>query len=255
MLIDTHTHLNDKDLYLDRDNIIKEAKNAGVEKLIVIGFDYDSSFLALKIAKEYKDVYASIGIHPTEIDSLINNDKNKLLELIKDDKVVAIGEIGLDYHWEKDKSKKERQKEYFISQIEIANKFNKPVIIHSREASQDTFDILKNHPVNKKGVIHCFSMSKEMMKEFVKLGYYIGLDGPVTFKNASSVLEVAKEVPLDRLLLETDCPYMAPTPFRGKRNEPKYLIYIAQKIAEIKGIDYEELKSVTTSNTKKLFHV
>lgn len=255
MLIDTHTHLNDKDLYPDRDKIILDAINEGVKKMIVIGFDYDSSFLAVSITKEYDDIFASIGIHPTEIDSLINNDENKLFDLLKEEKVVALGEIGLDYHWEKDEDKKERQKEYFIKQIEIANKYNKPVIIHSREASQDTYDILKNHPVNKKGVIHCFSMSKEMMKEFIKLGYYIGLDGPVTFKNAQSVIEVAKEVPLDRLLLETDCPYMSPTPFRGKRNEPKYLKYILNKIAEVKCMDPVEVERVTTSNAIKLFHV
>ncbi|MGM9873564.1 MAG: TatD family hydrolase [Bacilli bacterium] len=255
MLIDTHTHLNDKDLYSERDNIIVSAKEVGVKQFIVVGFDYDSSFLALDIAREYEEVYAAIGIHPTEIDSLINKDEDKLFSLLNNDKVVALGEIGLDYHWEKDEDKKKRQREYFIHQIEIANKYNKPVIIHSREASKDTYDILKTYPVNKKGVIHCFSMSKEMMKEFVKLGYYIGLDGPVTFKNAKEVIEVAKYVPLDRLLLETDCPYMAPTPFRGKRNEPKYLPYIADKIAEIKGIDKEEVKRITSSNAKKLFHV
>ncbi|MCD8194730.1 MAG: TatD family hydrolase [Coprobacillus sp.] len=255
MLIDSHCHLNEERLYVLRKQIIKEAQEKGVEKFIVIGWDYDSSFLAVSIAKEFDCCYATIGIMPTDIDSITGKDEKAFFDLLKEDKVVALGEIGLDYHWEKDEDKKQRQREWFIKQIKIANEYKKPIVIHSRDAIQETYNILKEYRPEYGGVMHCYSGSPEMVNDFIKLGLYIGLDGPVTFTNARSVKEVASIVPLDRLLVETDSPYLAPHPHRGEMNTSVYLPLIVEEIARCKNETYDKISEVTYSNTKKLFHV
>lgn len=255
MLFDSHCHLNDPLLYSKIEDIILQSKQVGVNKFLIVGYDYSSSLTAIEIANKYKECYASIGIHPTEIDSILKEDIDLFFSLLKEEKVVAVGEIGLDYHWQKENDLKKRQKEWFVKQINYANKYNKPIIVHSRDADEDTFKILKENIVNKKGVLHCFSMSKEMMKEFVKMDFYIGLDGPITFKNAKVPVEVCEAVPLERLLLETDCPYLTPTPYRGKENSPFYLPLIAKKVSEIKKISLFEVEKATYNNTIRLFGI
>ncbi len=255
VIIDSHCHLNEESLYVLRKKIIEEAQAKGVEKFIVIGYDYDSSLLAVKIAEEFDRCYATIGIIPTEIDSILDKDVDEFFKLLNHPKVVALGEIGLDYHWEKEDWQKERQKEWFIKQIDIANSYKKPIVIHSRESIQDTYDILKEHTPEYSGVVHCYSGSPEMVNDFIKLGLYIGLDGPVTFTNARSVKEVARIVPLDRLLVETDSPYLTPHPHRGEVNSPTFLPLIVEEIARCKGETYEKIADFTYSNTVKLFHV
>ncbi|MCD8209502.1 MAG: TatD family hydrolase [Coprobacillus sp.] len=253
MIIDSHCHLNEERLYVLRKNIIKQAQELGVDRFVVVGWDYESSFLAVEIAHEFDCCYASIGIMPTDIDSIIGKDEDKLYELLKDPKVVALGEIGLDYHWEKTPEQKERQKEWFIKQIDIANQYKKPIIIHCREALQDTLDILKAHTPICSGVMHCYSGSPEMVNDFVKLGLYIGVDGPVTFTNGRSIKEVAQVIPADRLLIETDSPYLSPHPHRGEMDSPVYLPLIANEVATLRGVSYNELAKMTSDNTERLF--
>ncbi len=253
MIIDSHCHLNEPKLYALRKQIIKDAQAVGVEKFIVVGYDYDSCFLAVEIAHEFDCCYAAIGIMPTDIDSALGKDEDKLFELLNDPKVVALGEIGLDYHWEKTPEQKARQKEWFIKEIEIANKYHKPIIIHARESLQDTLDILKAHPPLCGGVMHCYSGSPEMVSEFTKLGLYIGVDGPVTFLNGRSIKEVAQVIPEDRILLETDSPYLTPHPHRGEMNTPVFLPLVASEVALLRGKTYEEISEITYNNTVRLF--
>lgn len=253
MLFDSHCHLNDVNLYSKIDEIIRKSIEVGVTAFLVVGYDYSSSILAVEIAKKYPCCYASIGIHPSEIDSILNKNIDEFFKLALEEKVVAIGEIGLDYHYQNDEIEKNRQKEWFIKQINYANKYNLPVIIHSRDAAMDTLDILKKYKINKYGVLHCFSMSVDMMKAFLNIGFYIGLDGPITFKNAKTPIEICKEVPINRLLIETDSPYLTPTPYRGKENAPYYLPLIAEEVSKIKGLSYKEVSEITYRNTERLF--
>lgn len=248
MIIDTHIHLNDE-RYLDiLDEVIEEARNNDVEKMIVIGYDYQSSKKAVELANQYPFLYAAVGLHPSEVQKNGEN-IDWLNELIKEQKVVAIGEIGLDYHW--DKTYVELQKELFIKQLELAKANNLPVSIHSRSASNDTFTILKNHHI--KGVLHCYSQSLELAREYVKLGYYLGIGGVVTFQNSKELVSVVDEINLKWMVVETDGPYLAPYPFRGKLNKPAYLKYIIEKIANIKNMEVEEVKKILEENTYKLF--
>ena len=232
MYIDTHSHLFDSAFDLDRDLVIKECFNQNVGKLIVVGFDKETNKLALELCSKYANLYPTVGLHPTELSDYSDNFFVYLEDLIKDEKIVGIGECGLDYYW--DDSKKDLQKEVFKKQIELSLKYDKPLIIHSRDAIADTLEVLKS--VNKpiKGVMHGYSGSLEMAKEFVKLGLKLGIGGVLTFKNAKNVKEVVKELDLSNFVLETDCPYLTPTPYRGKRNAPYYIPLIAKEMADIK---------------------
>ena len=253
MLIDSHCHINDPLFNKDPKKYVDEAILSGVNTMLVVGYDVPSSIEAVKIAHQFKNVYASVGIIPSEIANYKEGDLKEIEKLLSDDKVIAVGEIGLDYYWIKDENLKAKQKELFIAQIELANKYNLPIDIHCREAYEDLLTILKNHKVNKKGIIHCYSSSLEMSKLFIAEGYILGIGGVVTFKNALKLKEVAKHVPSNAYVLETDAPYLTPTPHRGEVNHSKYLNFIAQEIANLKGVDVSEVINETTSNFKRLF--
>ncbi len=253
MIIDSHCHINDPVYVNNPKQYVDEAKTAGVKIMLVVGFDLDSSIKAIEIAEKFEGVYAAVGIIPAEVKNAKNGDLEKIESLLKCKKVIAIGEIGLDYFWDKEDSLKYSQREYFIKQIELANKYNLPVCVHSRDAIEDTYNILKNHVVNCGGVIHCYSGSPEMAKLFIDLGYLLGIGGTVTFKNSLRPKEVAKMVNRKNYVLETDAPYLTPVPYRGKVNHSKYLSFIRDEIANLKGISPQEVDNDTTDNFKRLF--
>lgn len=248
MIIDTHVHLNDERYKDDLDRIIEEAKSSNVMQMICIGYDQKSSLEAIRIASKYPNVYAAIGIHPSEVKKLYEENWEWLREHLNHPKVVAIGEIGLDYYWDKDN--KEQQTYYFKKQLEIAKEFKLPAVIHNREAMNDTFECLKDSGV--KGVMHCYSGSLEMAKRFMQIGYYLGIGGVVTFKN-SNLNEVVSQISLEHLLSETDAPYLTPEPFRGKTNYPKNTEIIVKYIAQIKGLESIDVEKILMKNTYKLF--
>lgn len=252
MWMDTHCHLNSEELYPDIDLWIEKAHQNKVEAFFVVGWDLPSSQLAIQIAEKYEEVYAIVGVHPCDIEGV---DLKQLEPLLTHSKVVAVGEIGLDYHWVKEEEKRNMQKAYFIEQIEIANAYHLPISIHSRDAIQDTYDILSEHRPIYGAIMHCFSGSKEMMERFLQLDCMISFGGPVTFKNARTTKECAIEVPLSHLLLETDSPYLTPHPYRGEQNDPSYIPFIATEIASLKGISEEELSKITLQNTKRFFRL
>ena len=254
-IIDTHCHLNDEILYKDLDDVISRARNAGVEKMIVVGWDETSSKLAIQIAEQYDFIYAIIGFHPENVFDINDEVLYKTLNLYKHPKVVGIGEIGLDYHWTKEPDKREIQKEFFIKQIDFANKVGLPISIHSREAFADTLEILKNHTPKFSGVMHCYSGSVDNLQDIINLNLYIGLDGPVTFSNAKTPKEVATEVPLEKLVVETDCPYLSPHPLRGTVNEPANLSLIVDAIADLKQMSKKHLLDVIYDNSCRLFNL
>lgn len=255
-MFDSHCHINDELLYEDRKEVFARTKRSGVKGVLCVGWDVESSLKAVSLAHEFENCFAAVGVHPENLDGVTGNDLEKIETLAKDERVVAIGEIGLDYHWVKDSLLRERQKEFFIRQIEMANRLSLPITIHAREALQDTFDILSKHPVKMNFSLHCYSGSLEMMKAFSKrFGCYFGFDGPVTFKNALSPKENASNCPSDRLLLETDSPYLTPTPYRGKTNEPSFVTYIGAEIAKLRNVDVDELSKQTDENVRRLFHV
>ena len=252
--IDTHVHLNDDALYLNLDEVINDSIKANVKKLFVVSWDLESSKKALDIANKYPNVYAIIGYHPCNIKGYSEKEYKFLEEHINDEKVVAIGEIGFDFHWHD--TTKEEQEISFIKQLELAIKYHKPVSIHSRDADQATFDILKKYHKDLTGcVLHCYGGSYELAKEYIKLGFMLGIDGPITFKNNRRGLEVVKNIPLEYLITETDSPYLSPEPFRGKINNPKNIPYIVKKIAEIKEEDEDIIKKQIIDNVHKLFGV
>lgn len=254
MLIDSHAHLDDRRFDRDRDRLIKSLKEFGVELVINPGADLSSSIKAVSLAEEYDNIYAAVGVHPHSAKEMDESTIGLLKSFTNREKVIAIGEIGLDYYY--DNSPRDVQRKRFIEQLNLAKEVNLPVIIHSREANKDTFDILKEaQDGSLRGVMHCFSGSVEMAMEYIKLGFYISLAGPVTFKNARVPKEVAKAVPLDKLMIETDAPYLTPEPYRGKRNEPIYVRYVAGTIAELKGLTFEEVAKQTAENTKRLFNI
>ena len=248
-IFDSHAHYTDKAFNDDRENMLGSLRESGICGVINCGADIESSVFSVELANKYDYIYAACGIHPEEADKIPENYIEIIRNLATNEKCVAIGEIGLDYYWRQDN--KEKQKELFEKQILLSKELDLPIIVHDREAHGDTLEILKKH--KPKGVLHCFSGSPETAEEILKLGMYIGLGGALTFKNARKAVEVAQMLPLDRLLLETDCPYMAPVPFRGKRNYSGYIPYIAEKIAEIKGIDPQTVLDITSENAKKLF--
>lgn len=252
-IIDTHCHLNDEALYKDLDNVISRALSAGVEKMIVIGWDKDSSELAIKIAEQCEFIYAVIGFHPENVFDIDDDILYKTLNLYKHPKVVGIGEIGLDYHWTKEPEKREIQKEFFIKQIDFANKVGLPISIHSRDAFSDTVEILKEHRPLHGGVMHCYSGSVENINDIINLNLYIGLDGPVTFTNAKTPKEVAAEVPLEKLVVETDSPYLSPHPLRGTVNEPANISLIVDAIAEAREMSKKHVLDVLYQNSCDLF--
>lgn len=248
MYYNTHTHLNAEELYDHRDHYIKNCLEHDVTRLTVVGYDVPSSKLAVSIAHEYDFIVATVGISPNDCEETTDDDLKVIEELSHDPKVVAIGEIGLDYHYD---IPKDKQRYFFSKQLELAKKENKPVVIHCRDAYGECYDTLEASGV--KGIMHCYSGSDQMALRFIQLGYYISLAGPVTFKNAKMPKQVAKNIPLEYLLIETDDPYMAPVPLRGTTNEPANCIYIARKIAELKGIGEEKVADVTYSNALKAF--
>ncbi len=254
-IVDTHCHLNDEALYKDLDNVISRARQAGVEKMVVIGWDEASSKLAIKIAEQYDFIYAVIGFHPENVFDIDDKVLYDTLNLYKHPKVVGIGEIGLDYHWTKDPNKREIQKEYFIKQIKFANEVGLPISIHSREAFADTLEILKQYPPLHSGVMHCYSGSVDNIQDIINLNLYIGLDGPVTFTNAKTPKEVAAEVPLEKLVVETDCPYLSPHPLRGTINEPANICLVIDAIANLKQMSKKHLLEVVYDNSCRLFNI
>ena len=249
---DSHAHYNDEKFEIDRDDLLKDVYKEGITRVVCAGYNVEQSEFAVNLAKEIHFMYATCGISPNDIDDFVDNNLEKIEELAKNEKVVAIGEIGLDYYWNKDN--KEIQKELFIKQIEIANKLNKPIVIHTRDAWMDTIEILKEHPVEKRGVFHCCPLNQELIKEALKLGYYISFSGNVTFKNAKSE-ECIKLVPLDKILIETDCPYLSPEPFRGKRNDSRKVKFVAKKVAEVKELSVEVISKITYENANKMFGI
>lgn len=248
-IFDTHAHYDDERFDEDRDELLSSLFSGSVSNIINCGCDLKSSLTSLSLAEKYQNLYAAVGVHAHEANECSKEDLEEIQKLYSHEKVVAVGEIGLDYHY--DFSPRDRQIEIFSYQVELANKLNLPVIIHDREAHEDTYETLRRY--RPKGVIHCFSGSKELAKETIGLGMYIGLGGAVTFKNARRPLEVAEYVPLDRLLLETDAPYMTPVPFRGTRCDSAHIRYTAEKIAEVKNIGVQELIDICAENAKRLF--
>ena len=250
---DSHAHYNDEKFNFDRDEIIKEIYNSDITKIINAGYSLESSKKTIEIAEKYNFMNCIVGISPNDINNFKKDDLMEIEELARNKKVVAIGEIGLDYYWNKEN--KDLQKEIFISQVEIANRLNLPIVIHTREAIYDTLDILKRNKCNKKGVFHCCPLNLDLVREGLKLGFYISFAGPITFKNSKNAEEVIKIVPLEKMLIETDSPYLSPEPLRGKRNDSRNVRYIAQKIAEVKGITIEEVAKITYENGKKIFEI
>lgn len=250
MIIDTHMHIFDE-RYENKEETINEALKNGVKKMIAVGFDKDSSLKALELSKKYDFIYLSIGLHPSEVLKEDDKDLTWIHEIVKTEKVIAIGEIGLDYYW--DKSFKDEQKEFFKKQIEIAKLYDLPIIIHCRDAIQDCFDMLKEE--NIKGVMHCYAGSVEMAREFTKRGFYLGIGGVVTFKNAVEIKKVVSEIDLQYLISETDSPYLAPTPFRGKLNQPAYTRYVVEEIAKLKNINLDVVEETIEKNVNKLFKI
>lgn len=254
MLFDTHAHLDDGRFDEDRDELIRELPDKGVSRVINPGADIESSRLAVGLSRKYHNVYAAVGVHPHEVKELEAGYLAILANLANHEKVVAIGEIGLDYYYEH--SPREIQKKCFREQIKLSSELGLPIIIHNRDAHEDTMNILKdNKDIIKGGVMHCYSGSWEMAKIFLDMGLYISLGGPVTFKNAKTPLEIAEKTPMDRLLIETDSPYLTPVPHRGKRNDPGLVRLVAEKIAEIRGMSFEELAQKTANNAMMLFHI
>ncbi|MBG9206971.1 TatD family hydrolase [Mammaliicoccus sciuri] len=252
MLIDTHVHLNADQYDEDLQEVIDRALEEGIDRMFVVGFDTNTIERTMNLIDQYDFIYGIIGWHPVDAIDCTEERLQWIEELSKHPKIIGIGEMGLDYHW--DKSPKDIQKEVFRKQIALAKRVQLPIIIHNREATQDCVDILKEENASEVGgIMHSFSGSNEIADEILKMNFYISLGGPVTFKNAKQPKEVAQHVPLDRLLVETDAPYLSPHPYRGKRNEPARVKLVAEQIAELRGISYEEVCKATTENAERLF--
>ena len=258
-LFDTHSHYNDEKFDEDREHIIKDTYESGITKFVCAGYNIESSKKAIQMSKKYEFIYSICGISPNDIpqsEQELWKDIDEITKIIKENKynkLVAIGEIGLDYYWNKDN--KELQKEAFVKQINLANELDLPIVIHSRDASVDTINIIREHSVKKAGIFHCCQFNQEMIKQALELGYYISFAGPVTFKNSKNASEIVKMVPLERILIETDSPYLAPEPNRGKRNDSRNVIYIAQKIADFREMSIDEVAKITYENAKKIFDI
>ena len=254
MLIDTHAHLQDKDLKKDLEQVLNRAQNAGLEKIICVGYDLASSQEALQLARKYRQVHAVVGIHPHDAQSLTPDVKEKIFAMARDQRVVAIGEIGLDFY--RDLSPREIQRQAFREQIKMAQEIGKPIVIHDRDAHQEVMEIIKAEKAGKNlGIMHCYSGALPMANELIKLGFYISFAGPLTFKNASKAHETAAKIPIDKILVETDCPYLSPEPFRGKLNEPANVKYVAAKLAELRNKSIDEIAYLTNLNARKVYRV
>ncbi|MDO5557108.1 MAG: TatD family hydrolase [Clostridia bacterium] len=250
---DTHSHYNDEKFDGDRKKIIEETFKEQVTKFVCAGYNIKSSKQAIELSEEYENIYAVCGISPNDVTQNVTEDVEELEKILDNKKISAIGEIGLDYYWEK--GNKELQKELFIKQIELANKLELPIQIHTRDAAIDTIDILKSNPVKKKGIFHCCPLNKELVKEALKLDFYISFAGPITFKNCKNADEIIKMVPLERILIETDSPYLSPEPNRGKRNDSRNVRYIAEKVAKVKGKTIQEIAKITYQNAEQIFNI
>lgn len=254
MLFDSHAHLDDKRFNKDRDDVIKRAKDNDIDLIVNPGSSFETSNAAVQLSQQYDMIYAAVGVHPHNAKTMDDQMLQLLEGMAKKEKVVAIGEIGLDFHY--DNSPRDIQKKWFRKQIQLAKKLKLPIIIHDRDAHMDVMEILKDEEAFDNGVLlHCFSSSAELARQYVDLGAYISLAGPVTFKNAKTPKAVAKAVPLDRLLIETDAPYLTPEPYRGKRNESSYVKYVCQEIAALKGVSFKEVAEATKENAKRYFDI
>jgi len=254
MIFDSHCHLNDEALFFHLDEHINKALNAKVSNMVVIGIDLLSCQRAIQIAEKYPFIYAAVAIHPNELMNAKPGDFEKIKELANHAKVVAIGEIGLDYHWKN--TPVDIQKEYFLKFIKLAKEIKKPIIIHTRDSLDDTFNFLSENKNDlTSGVMHCFSGSPGMAKKFIDLGFLISLGGPLTFKNAKETKQVAAMIPIDYLMVETDSPYLAPHPFRGKLNEPALITHVVDELAKIKNLEYQFVAEQTSKNAKSLFGI
>ena len=254
MIFETHAHYNDEAFQEDREAVFAQFPEKRIGRAVNIASDLDSIDECLELAEKYPFMYCALGIHPEHCAEMSDALLEEIKEKLKDERALAVGEIGLDYYWPEPDH--EVQKYWFARQLQLAVEVDLPVVIHSREAAADTMRIMKeNHAGKTGGVVHCYSYSAEMAKEFVKMGYYIGVGGVLTFKNARKLVEVAEQIPLEHLLLETDCPYLAPVPYRGKRNSSLYLPYVVTKLAQIKGISEEEVIRVTEQNAVKMYRL
>ncbi|MDO4473640.1 MAG: TatD family hydrolase [Eubacteriales bacterium] len=253
MIFDTHAHYDSEQFDEDREELLASMQENGVGTIVNVSASYESCFRVPEMAKRYPFMYAAVGVHPDEVGDLSEENFRKMKGQFQNEKVVAVGEIGLDYYW--DNEPRDVQKKWFIRQLELARELDLPVLIHSREAAADTMEIMKEHGQGLRGVIHCYSYSAEMAVEYVKMGYYIGVGGVVTFKNGRKLKETVLKIPLESIVLETDCPYMAPVPFRGKRNQSSYIQYMAQEIASLKGVSVEEVIAVTEANARNLYQI
>ena len=256
---DTHAHYNDEKFDEDREQIIQETYKSGISKFVVAGYNIESSKKAIELSNKYEFMYSICGISPNDVpqsEEELWKDIEEISKIIKQNnnkKLVAIGEIGLDYYWKKEN--KELQKQAFIAQIKLANELNLPIVIHSRDASVDMIQILKDNPVNKKGIFHCCQLNQELVRQALELGFYISFAGPITFKNSKNAPDVVKMVPLEKILIETDSPYLSPEPNRGKRNDSRNVVYMARKIAEIKNMNIEDVAKITYSNALNVFNI
>ena len=253
MIFDTHAHYDDEQFDADREELLGSLKEGGVDAVVNVGASLASSRAAVALAGRYSFMYAAAGVHPDHAAELDEESFSQLRELCRQEKVVAVGEIGLDYYW--DESPRDVQKKWFIRQMELARELSLPVNIHSRDAAEDTLEIVREHGRDLPGVIHCFSYSKEIACAYVKMGYYIGVGGVVTFKNGRRLKETVAEIPLTSIVLETDCPYLAPEPNRGKRNSSLNLVYVAREIARIKDVPYDEVVACTARNARTLYRL
>ncbi len=257
-LFDTHTHYNDEAFNEDREEIIQKIYEAGIENTVAVGDNVENSKKVVELAKTYEYIYAAVGIHPSEIsenEKEIDKQILEIKEIVKNNKkIVAIGEIGLDNHWEKDK--KEIQKYAFLEQIKLANELNLPIVIHSRDAIMETIEILNGKIIpNKKGILHCCQLNKDLVKTGLEAGLYISFAGAITYKSSKNANEIIKMVPNDRILIETDCPYLSPEPKRGQRNDSRNVKYIAEKIAKVKEMPVEEIAKITYENAKRIYEI
>lgn len=254
MIFDTHAHYDDDAFDEDRDELLSGMAAKNVEYIVNVGASIESSKRSIALAEKYPFIYAAVGVHPDEVGELNEEKFNRLREWTKHEKAKAVGEIGLDYYW--DKEQHDLQKHWFMRQMELAHEVNLPIIVHSREAAKDTLDmIIAAKPLDLSGIIHCYSYSVEQAREYLNMGYYIGIGGVLTFKNAKKLKEVAEYAPLSRIVLETDCPYLAPVPYRGKRNDSSKLSYVVEELAAIKQMPVEEVIRITNENGKKLYHI
>ena len=256
MIFETHAHYEDKKFDLDRDELLTSMSLNGISPIVNVGSSIETTKKSIELAEKYDFIYAAVGVHPSDIECLSEDGMEWLRRQAEHPKAVAIGEIGLDYYWDKEEDVQEKQRYWFRRQLELAKDAGLPVIIHSRDAAEDTLSIMRNaYEMQITGVIHCFSYSAEIAQEYVKMGYYIGVGGVVTFKNAKKLKEVVEKIPWGKILLETDCPYMAPEPFRGKRNSSIYLTYVADKIAELKDVTRQEVIDVTRQNAYHMYRI